>query len=89
MRLSDPEEQTEEAWRQAQGPDVAMEYKFREQVLVSRCPRLCNGHAVDRMGAARPCANHAIWKTARSPYSMTGVRYWCKQHCPDVPEGMP
>ena len=30
------------------------------------------------------CASHATWKVARAPMSVTGVRYYCDAHCPDV-----
>jgi len=31
------------------------------------------------------CTSLATWKVARAPMSVTGVRYYCDAHCPDVP----
>ena len=30
------------------------------------------------------CTARATWKVARAPMSVTGVRYYCDAHCPDV-----
>jgi hypothetical protein len=79
----------EQAWRGAQGPDVAMRYRF-----ILPDDRLdewqCSGKwAVTSVHMGNRCTRGATRKVARSPYSVTGVRYYCDAHCPQVPEGTP
>jgi hypothetical protein len=80
----DEAESLEQAWRAKQGPDVAMRYKFRPTP-----PFTTWGARHWCIRRDEFCTCDTVWKVARSPYSVTGVRYYCDAHCPDVPEGTP
>lgn len=80
-------DEREQAWRQAQGPDVAKRYKFR--LATGSTDHRCRRFYLGSFEESQECDYIADWKVARSPYSVTGVRYYCGEHCPDVPEGTP
>jgi hypothetical protein len=89
MTTRDDAETRAQAWRAKQGPDVAMRYKFMVPDDALDEWQCCGRWSATGVYMGQRCTRGAVRKTARSPYSVTGVRYYCDAHCPDVPEGTP